>query len=418
MRRVAVRITSLLKKLLGMKHIVVLGARIEENALLIAVRPSWRRARCSRCGRKRRCYDELPSRQWRHLDFAGVEVLLEYGPRRVECLRCGIVVERVPWAAQGNSRFTEDFEDQVTYLAQRCDKTSIGYMFRIAWASVGRIVQRVVKRKGPPNPLADLEYIGVDELSYRKQHHYVTTVSDHRRGKVVWVGEGKSADTLLAFFRDLGPEGCARIKVVTMDMSQAYISAVREALPNAQIVFDRFHVQQLVSNAVNETRRAEWQRLRELDAEAAKEIKDTRYALLKNPWNLTPSQKAKLATLQRVNSPLYRAYLLKESFAGILDRRQPGVVKEQMESWLAWASRSRLPAIVHAAQTIRQHLDDVLAYIRTRLTNGLVEGLGNKARLATRRAYGFHSAAAVIAMIKLCCSGLILQPVVKRISPT
>jgi transposase len=418
MRRAAVRITSLLKKLLGMKQIVVEGARTEDGALVIAVRPSWRRARCSGCGCKRWCYDDLPPRFWRHLDFGGVEVLLEYGPRRVDCRRCGIVVERVSWAAEATSRFTEDFEDQVSYLAQRCDKTSIGYMFRIAWATVGRIVSRVVKRKRPLKPLADLEYIGVDELSYRKQHHYVTLVTDHRGGQVVWGAEGKSAETLLGFFAELGEEGRAKIKVVTMDMSQAYISAVREALPDAQIVFDRFHVQQLVNTAVDETRRAEWQRLREIDADAAKEIKHTRWALLKNPWNLTPSQEAKLATLQQVNSPLYRAYLLKESFAGILDRRQPAVVKELMESWLSWASRSRLPAFVHVAKTIRQHLDDIVAYIRWRLTNGLIEGLGNKARLATRRAYGFHSATAVIAMIMLCCSGLILQPVVKRMSPT
>lgn len=408
------RITSLLKKLLGMKQIVVEGARAEEGVLVIAGRPSWRRPRCSGCGRKRPGYDTLQPRRWRHLDFGGIEVVLEYCPRRVRCHRCGVVVERVPWAADAVTRFTEDFEQQITYLTQRCDKTSIGYSFRIAWATVGRIVERVVKRKRPLNPLVNLQYIGVDELSYRKQHHYVTLVSDHQNGCIVWGAEGKGADTLLAFLDELGEEGRARIKVVTMDMSQAYIKAVRERLPLAQIVFDRFHVQQLVNEAVEETRRAEWQRLRAIDAAAAQSIKNTRWALLKNPWNLTPAQEDRLATLQRTNSPLYRAYLLKESFASILDRRQPGVVKKHLESWLSWASRSRLPAFVRVAQTIRSHLDDIVAYVRWRLTNGLAEGLGNKARLATRRAYGYHSASAVIAMIMLCCSGLTLQPVTKR----
>jgi len=411
-----VRITSLLKKLLGMKQIVVDGARADGGVLVIAARPSWRRARCSGCGRKRPGYDQLQPRRWRHLDFGGIEVELEYRPRRVECRRCGVVVERVPWAADPMTRFTEDFEQQITYLTQRCDKTSIGYTFRIAWATVGRIVARVVKRKRPPKLLANLRYIGVDELSYRKQHHYVTLISDHQEGRIVWGAEGKGADTLLAFLEELGEEGRAQIKVVTMDMSQAYIKAIREKLPLAQIVFDRFHVQQLVNAAVDETRRAEWQRLRELDADAAQEIKGTRWALLKNPWNLTPTQEAKLATLQQVNSPLYRAYLLKESFAGILDRQQPGVVKKCLESWLSWATRSRLPAFVRVAKTIRTHLDDIVAYIRWRLTNGLAEGLNNKARLATRRAYGFHSAAAVMAMIMLCCTGLHLQPVIKWLS--
>jgi transposase len=411
-----VRITSLLKKLLGMKQIVVEGAKAEEGVLVIAGRPSWRRARCSGCGRKRPGYDTLQPRRWRHLDFGGIEVVLEYCPRRVRCRRCGVVVERVPWAADAVTRFTEDFEQQITFLTQRCDKTSIGYAFRIAWATVGRIVERVVKRKRPLNPLVNLQYIGVDELSYRKQHHYVTLVSDHQNGCIVWGAEGKGADTLLAFLDELGEEGRARIKVVTMDMSQAYIKAVRERLPLAQIVFDRFHVQQLVNEAVEETRRAEWQRLRAIDEAAAQSIKNTRWALLKNPWNLTPAQEDRLATLQRTNSPLYRAYLLKESFASILDRRQPGVVKKHLESWLSWASRSRLPAFVRVAQTIRTHLDDIVAYVRWRLTNGLAEGLGNKARLATRRAYGYHSASAVIAMIMLCCSGLTLQPVTKRLA--
>jgi transposase len=113
---------------------------------------------------------------------------------------------------------------------------------------------------------------------------------------------------------------------------------------------------------------------------------------------------------------LYRAYLLKESFANILDRRQPNVVKDKLGDWLAWASRSRLPAFVDVARTIRKHLDDIVAYIRYRLTNGVVEGLNNKARLLTRRAYGFHSATAIIAMVMLCCTGIELQPCRKTIS--
>jgi len=346
-----------------------------------------------------------------------VMVFLRYALRRVQCRCCGVVVEQVPWSEHVDSRFTADFEDQVAYMAQRCDKTSIGCTFRIAWETVGRIISRVVERKRPENPLADLEWIGVDELSYRKQHHYVTLVTDHKQRRIVWGKEGKSAETLLSFFKELGTEGCKRIKAVTIDMSQAYINAVKDAVPDAQLVFDRFHVQGLVSAAVDETRRDEWQRLRRLaDKQAATAIKHTRWALLKKPWNLTPKEQAKLSSLQETNSLLYRAYLLKESFSDILDRLQPNVVKDKLQGWLAWASRSRLPAFIRVGRTIREHLDDIVAYIRWRLTNGVVEGLGNKARLATRRAYGFHSAAAAIAMIMLCCTGLDLQPVTKWLS--
>lgn len=305
------RITSLLKKLLGIKHLLVVCLNALGGALILDVRPSWRRPRCSGCGKIRSGYDSLPPRLWRHLDFGGVKVQLRYSPRRVECFRCGVVVEKVPWSDEPDSRFTRDFEYQVAYLAQRCDKTSITEMFRIAWVTVGSIIERVVRRERPEDPLADLEAIGVDELSYRKQHHYVTLVIDQRKRRIVWGKEGKSAETLMAFFTELGAERCNRLRVVTMDMSQAYINAVRKAAPQSQIIFDRFHVQSLVGDALEKHRREEWQRLR-IDGDAdASDIKHTRWALLKNPWNLTLKEADRLSTLQRSNTPLYRAYLLK-----------------------------------------------------------------------------------------------------------
>jgi transposase len=255
--------------------------------------------------------------------------------------------------------------------------------------------------------------IGVDEVSYRKGHRYLTLVSDHDRRCIVWAKEGKSAETFAAFFSDLGPERCKTIRLVSMDMSEAYIQTARRFVPDAQIVFDRFHVQRLVSDALDQTRREEWRRLKEISQDTAKDIKGLRWYLLKNPWNLTPSQGTRLSELQKENKRLYRAYLLKESFAGILDRRQPNVARRKLKGWLSWASRSRLPGFVKAARTIRKHLDDIVAYIRFRFTNAVAEGLNNKVRLLTRRAYGFHSAKAVISMVMLCCTGIMLNPVVK-----
>ena len=255
-----------------------------------------------------------------------------------------------------------------------------------------------------------LTAIGIDELSYRKGHRYVTTVTDHCTGRIVWAKEGKNAETLAAFFEELGGERCLAIEAVTMDMSKAYIKAVQEQVPHAQIIFDRFHVQKLVNEALDETRREEWQRLRELGKDEAKKVKGLLWPLRKNPWNLTPKQADRLSTLQQDNERLYRAYLLKESFAAILDRHQPNVAKRKLEDWISWASRSRLPAFVRVARTIRQHLDDIVAYIRWGLTNGVVEGLNNKLRVITHRAYGFHSASALIGMIMLCCTNIWLHP--------
>jgi len=409
-----VRSTSLLRRLLSIKGTIVSGVEIEGGLLMVDVRPIWRRPRCSKCGRVHSGYDVLPQRLWRHLDFGGIQVFLRYAVRRVNCPDSGVVVERVPWNDETASRFTLDFEDQVAFLTQRSDKTTVGKLFRIAWETVGTIVERVVRRRRPGNPLEGLEYIGVDELSYRKGHRYLTLVTDLRTGKIVWGKEGKGADALAAFFDELGPEGRALIKIVAMDMGQAYISAAREAVPHAKIVFDRFHVQRLVSDAVDETRREEWRRLRAgpvgVDTDS---IKHTRWALLKRSWNLTDSEGERLSALQKNNRRLYRAYLLKETFVETLDRRQVNVVEQRLNHWISWAVRARLPAFSTAAKTIRQHMHGILEYIRSGLSNGVVEGLNTKARLLTRRAYGFHSAGAVIAMIMLCCTGLDLQPVEK-----
>ena len=409
------RITTILKKLLGIKKTIVESFEIVNGVMVIKVRPTWRKRRCSRCGKIRPGFDRLGRRYWRHLDFGGVGIYLEYTLRRVCCRSCGIVVEKVPWSDDPRSRFTTDFEESVGHLVQCCDKTSVTEVFQIAWRTVGTIIDRVFKRHRSEDPLEGLVNIGVDEVSYRKGHRYLTLVSDHETRRIIWAKEGKSSETFAAFFEDLGQERCKAIKLVSMDMSEAYIQTARQYIPQAQIVFDRFHVQQLVGDAVDETRREEWRRLKEISDEAATEIKGLRYSLLKNPWNLTAEQSDRLSDLQKDNARLYRAYLLKESFASILDRRQPNVAKKKLEDWISWASHSRLPAFVKTARTIRKHLDDIVAYVRFRFTNSTAEGLNNKVRLLTRRAYGFHSAEAVIGMVMLCCTGIKLSPVLKML---
>lgn len=410
------RASSLLKKLVGIQKLVVTGVDIEEESLIIEVRPSWRRGRCSECGKTRGQYDRLNVRRWRHLDFGGVRVYLRYAPRRLWCPECGVLTEKVPWSDSTRSRFTTPFEEAVGFLVQRCDKTSVQEMFDIAWYTVGEIAERVVHRHRTEDPLDGLSAIAVDELSYRKGHKYLTTVADPLTGQIVWAKKGKSSETLNTFFEELGEKRCLAIGFVTIDMSEAYISSVRENLPHAQIVFDRFHVQQLVSNALDKTRRQEWSRLRDLDHGEAEKVKGLRWPLLKSPWNLTRKQSARLSSLQEDNIRLYRAYLLKEAFADILDRRQPTVVKKKLTEWLSWASRSRLPEFVKVARTIREHLDDIVAYVRWGLSNGIIEGLHTKIRVITHRAYGFHSASGLIAMIMLCCTDIEILPPRVRLS--
>jgi transposase len=402
-----VRVTKLLRDLLGLEETRVLDVSFDDVGLVVDIAPTWRRPRCSECGRKCPGYDRDHGRCWRHLDLAGMLVQLRYDTRRVDCPRCGVKVEKIPWA-ETSAWFTRPFEDHVGYLAQRCDKTAVSSMMRIAWDTVGTIIQRVVVRHQKRDPLKGLTTIGVDELSYRRHHEYITVVVDHDRACIVWAKPGKNADTLKAFFDELGPVRCAKLEAVTIDMSKAYIKAVTECSPQAQIIFDRFHVQRLAHDALDEVRRDEVRAATEDERGA---LKKTRWALQKSPWNLNGVEMMKLARLSNVNRRIFRAYLLKDALAAVLDRKQVNVAKTKLDEWISWASRSRLEPFRRIARTIRAHADGILAYVRSRLSNGRTEGLNGKLRTLTRRAYGFHSAHGLIAMLKLCCSGIDLEPV-------
>ena len=406
------RATTLLSKTLQLKKTRILGATFDQEGLVLDVAPSTQIPRCSECFCKvRKVYDRRAERRWRHLNLAAMKLHLRYDLRRVDCPRCGVVVELVPWAEKG-SWFTYEFEDTTAYLLQQQNTSAVAETMKISWPTVGSIARRVIARIQDGDDLDGLTIIGIDELSYRRHHEYVTVVVDHVRRRVVWAHRGKNAATVKKFFDDLGPERTARIEVVTIDMSAAYIKAVTEAAPNARIVFDRFHVQRLAHDALDKVRREQVATL--VDPKARRALKGTRFALHKYPWNLTLLEGQKVAEVERVNKPLYRAYLLKETLAAILDRSQINVARRKLGEWVDWATRSRLTPFIKLARTIKKHTEGILGYVQTRLSNGLVEGLNGKIRTLTRRAYGFHSASSLIALIFLCCSGITLYPVQKR----
>jgi transposase len=406
-----------MRRLLGVTGLRVIGVLFQlDGKLSVEVAPGWRRARCGRCGRRAPGYDRRPLRWWLHLPFGATPVRLAYAPRRVACPRCGVRTEKLPWG-EATSRFTTAFEEMVAYLAQVTDMTQVARLMGISWSTVGAIVARVVARHLPPERLTSLRRIGIDEFSFRKRHRYLTIVVDHDRRRIVWAAEGRKAETLAPFFARLGPAGCAAIELVSIDLAGSYQKAVRENLPNAEIVFDRFHVQRLASDAVDAVRRALVRELVDSPEEAAA-LKRTRWALLRDRANQSPTDRARLSTVQRTNRPLYRAYLLKEALVRALDYRQPKRAREALLEWLAWASRSRLRPFVRVARTIRAHLPGILAYIRWRLTNGVVEGLNAKARMISGRAYGYHSAEALIAMLFLTCGGIHLNPALPVPTPS
>lgn len=401
------RPTTLFKKLIGISKLVVKGVRMDEDGVVFLVRPRIKTPCCGQCGQKAPLYDRQPVRRWRHLSLGKMKLWLEHSPRRVSCSECGVRIEQLPWANH-RSRYTAPTEELVAYLAQTMDKTAVTRLTNIAWKTVSAIVERVVATRLDPGRFSNLRHIGIDEFSYRKYHRYITIVVDHDRRRVIWAGKGRSADTLGRFFGLLTDAQRQTIGTVTMDMAGGYIKAVREHLPQAQIIYDRFHVQQLASDAVDEVRREQARKLKGTDQ--GRSIKRSRFSLLRSVWNLTRRDKDKLSEIQKNNRPLYRAYLLKEALAKALDYRQPGRAEKALREWLAWASRSKLKPFVRLARTIRAHFDGILAYIKDRYTNARVEGINNRLRNVTRRAYGFHSHEALIGMLFLCCGGILLNP--------
>lgn len=407
------RLTTFFKKILGIASCVAEAVELEESPRhgqpMIRVRIRRRTPRCGNCGRKARRLHGLKGkvRIWRHLGLLGCQLFISCTVYRVLCPKCGVRTMDVQWARVG-SLFTRVFEDQIAWFLQKTDQTATAQFFGISWRTVGRIARRVVAEKLDPSLLDGLRFIGVDEISYGRPKKFLTVVVDHERGRIVWAAEGQSSSTLMSFFQQLGPDRAAAVEVVSMDMDPAFEKAVREMVPTAEIVYDRFHAVQLLSKAVDDVRR---ELVRLALPGKKRDLKRTRWALLKNPWNLTPRERSKLATIQETNLPLYRAYLLKESFQEIFNAKTPSSADSDFKNWFGWARRSALEPFKKLALTLKNHWEGISRFIKHKLTNGAVEGYNSKIRMISHRAFGFHSADALIAMIHLTCSGIRLSPI-------
>jgi transposase len=414
-----VRTTTAFNKMLAIPGADVAGVVFTPAGIVVVLRHRARRLRCP-CGWSTRAVYDRSTRRWRHLDLGAARLYLQAEIRRLACRRCGRVrTETVAWARPA-ARFTRDFEDVVAYLAQRTDKTTITRLLRCSWEAVAAIVVRVVATHLNDARLAGLYRIGIDEVSYRKGHRYLTVVADHDRdGAVVWAGEGKSGATLECFFDSLGPERTAQLQAASMDLHGAYAKVAGARAPNARVCADPFHIIKLANAAVDEVRRAAWNTTRRAAGvtrpgplarvrqdPAAQTIKHTRWALLKDPAGWTDHQREIITSLRRARHVLFRAWVLKEELRDLYRLPEGRRPDAHLDAWLARASRCRIPAMLDLSRTIRRHRNQILAAVQLGLSNSKLEGLNSKIRLINHRGYGHHSAAAVIAMIYLCCSGL------------
>jgi transposase len=341
------------------------------------------------------------------LDFGTRRAYLEADQPRVRCPEHGVTVTAVPWARHGAGH-TRDFDAQAAWLTRQMSKTAVCVLLRIAWRTVGEIVTRIIADADAlaGDRLNGLRRIGIDEISYRRGHRYLTVVVDHDTGRLVWVGQGRNKATLVQFFQLLGPQRCEQIALVSADGAEWIFLAVAEYCPNAHQCLDPFHVVAWVTKALDEVRNEVWRQARRDGQKAlADGVRGARFALWKNPEDLTERQRARLADIARTNLPLYRAYLLKEQFRRIFAAGGEERV-ELLDEWLAWASRCKLTSFVDLARRIRVHFrPDIVHTLVYRLSNGRIESVNTKIRLLTRIAFGFKSVAALIALVRLHLGG-------------
>ena len=418
------RNVSLWSALLGVEKTVVEDIEFDEDeqALIAYFRP-WKTARdrCGECGRPSPSYDRGEgARRWRGLDLGTIRVYLVSDAPRVSCREHGVTVRQLPWARH-SAGHTHAFDQQVAWLATRSSKTTVTQLMRIAWRTVGKVIARVwADGEALHDRFDGLTRIGIDEISYKKGHKYLMVVVDHDTKTLVWAAPGRSKDTLRAFFDLLGAERCAKITHVSADGANFIGTVVAERCPNAVRVADPFHVVSWATEALNEVRRESWNDARRLaraepsrprgrpaaDAPArpqsdrAKGLKGARYALLKNPEDLTEHQGEKLAWIVRADPKLYRAYLLKEGLRAVF-KMPLEAARDALDGWVQWARRSRIPAFVKLQRSIVKHRDRILAAIEHGLSNALIESTNTKIRLITRVAFGFKSAEPLIALAML-----------------
>jgi transposase len=413
-----VRNKSLWDALLGLTDAVIEAVDVEETSGQIVAQVRIKASASRRCGRcLRRCprYDRGSGRRrWRHLDAGVLMVWIEADAPRVSCRDCGVVTCHIPWARAGAGH-TVDFDHQIAWLATNASKTTVATLIRIAWRTVGAIITRVwADIDAVEDRYANVSRIGIDEISYKKGHRYLTIVVDHDSGRLLWAGVGQDAETVDEFFDALGPQRCAQITHVSADAAHWIAKSVRTHCPNAIRCADAFHVVTWATKALDQVRREAWNaaagRARNSAATGrnstgtARALKTCRWALWKNPEDLTMRQHHKLAWIAKTDPRLWRAYLLKEGLRHVF-KIKGAAGRAALDRWYSWAVRCRIPAFVELASTIKRNRTQIDNALNHNLSNALIESINTKIRRITRTAYGFTNPEALIALALLAHGG-------------
>lgn len=390
------RLQTILNAVQKFKCFVYKGVKIvgQQDALTIEidVRPRKNsKAICSGCGNTGGCYDHLGLRRFEFVPLWNIPVYFCYRMRRVNCRICGIKVETVPWS-DGKSSMTRSFMQFLSGWAKKLSWQETARSFKTSWHKVFGAVKYAVDWGLVHRDFSSVESIGVDEIAWKKGHQYLTLVYQIDKGctRLLWIGQDRTVKTLLRFFRLFGKENTRRLKHVCSDMWKAYIKVIKKKAPQAIHILDRFHIVAKINKAIDEVRANEYRQMQKDGYEPV--LKKSRWCLLKRKENLTEKQEARLQDLLQYNLKSIRAYLLKEDFHGFWEYVSAAWAGRFLDRWCTRVMRSKIEPMKKAAKTIRKHKPLILNWFRAKkeFSSGVVEGLNNKVKVATKKAYGFR----------------------------
>lgn len=404
----------LLARTLGVdaKSVRVEDVDLVDESVEIRLRPRIKhRWCCPHCQIRCPGYDPGRERRWRALDFGRTKVFVIARVPRVSCAEHGVVVASVPWARHG-ARHTLAFEQLAAWCAVEMSSTAAARLLRCTWRTIGQIIARVVADLSDEELLEGVTRIGIDEIAYRRHYRYLLVVVDHDRRRLIHATDGAHPGSLNAFFDLLGEERTQAITHVSADGAPWIARTVKKRCPRAIMCADTFHVVQWAGDALDLVRRELWNEVRERRRDLAsrraygegKVLNESRWSLWKKPENLSDAERARLDYIAATHPRLHRAWALKEGLRVAVTSTGPGAVAA-LDRWIAWAQRCRIAQFVRLARRIREYRSAIVATIEHGLTNALVESFNTKIRLITRRAFGFHNVAALIALARLTLSG-------------
>lgn len=399
---------ELYRQILGLEQPwSVCGVRLDSEAgeVVVDVAYGGKTLRCPECDSPCPGYDHQ-TRRWRHLDTCQYRTVLEAKIPRCECAEHGVRQIRVPWSEPGN-RFTMLFERLAIDWMVEAGRATVARRMGLSWEEANGIMQRAVARGLARRTSEEVTAIGVDEKSFQKRHEYVTIVCNLDTGRVMHVADGRSKAALDSYYEGLTDEQTQALQAVAMDMHDPYVTSTRQAVPDATIVFDKFHIAKHLSEAVDKVRRAEH---KELSAQGDDSLKGSRYHWLRNPLNETAKQKAAAAPLRKRNCKTARAWAIRETFADFWEYRYPGVARKYFARWYSWAIRSRLDPIKKVARMLKRRFENIISYLTYPITNATSESLNSKIQWIKYTARGFRSRDGFRTAIYFHCGGLDLYP--------